>query len=157
LSERRSSPLPLVIDAIPSTTGAAPALATFKHASAISDRRPVGAKITYIYTAGAWTQSRGPAGLAAWTSDTQPHSGRVGLTTWRWGVEKEVLSSESAGRTAHSAPHRTPHSTFHSSSLVIVIVIIVIVIVTVIVVIVVVVVVVVFVVFVVVNLMLIHV
>lgn len=87
--------LHLVIDAIPSTTGAAPALATFKYASAISDGRPVGAKITYIYTAGAWTQSRGPAGLAAWTSDTQPHSGRVGLTTWRWGVEKEVLSSES--------------------------------------------------------------
>ncbi|GFZ47799.1 hypothetical protein JCM24511_05546 [Saitozyma sp. JCM 24511] len=83
----------LIIDAIPSTTGAAPALATFKYASAISDGRPVGAKITYIYTAGAWTQSRGPAGLAAWTSDTQPHSGRVGLTTWRWGVEKEVLSS----------------------------------------------------------------
>jgi hypothetical protein len=108
-----------VIDAIPSTTGAAPALATFKYASAISDGRPVGAKITYIYTAGA----------AAWTSDTQPHSGRVGLTTWRWGVEKEVLSSESAGRTSSALrvlvlakstryaarfPLHTSHSTLHA-------------------------------------------
>jgi len=37
--------------------------------------------------------SRGTGGLETWTSETQPHSGQVKLTQWRWAVEEKVLAS----------------------------------------------------------------
>lgn len=79
-----------MIDTVPATSPDVP-LATYKHVVKATSKRGAGAKITYIYTGGSWTQSRGPGGLDKWTSEQTPHSGQVKLTAWRWEVEKEVL------------------------------------------------------------------
>lgn len=84
-----------VIDTVPSTSPEVP-LATYKHVVEVTASRGAGAKVTYIYTGGSWTQSRGMGGLDNWTSEQQPHSGQVKLTAWRWEVEKVVLECESA-------------------------------------------------------------
>lgn len=77
-----------------STGGAAGSLGILRLVESISKNRPVGAKITHIYAGGSWTQSLGPGGLDKWTSESQPHSGQVELTKWRWEVEEAVLASK---------------------------------------------------------------
>lgn len=86
-----------MIDTVPATSPEVP-IATYKHVAQASSKRGAGAKITYIYTGGSWTQSRGPGGLDKWTSEQTPHSGQVKLTAWRWEVEKEVLAGEPRGQ-----------------------------------------------------------
>lgn len=83
-----------MIDTVPATSPEGP-LATFRHVVQATAQRGAGAKVTYIYTGGSWTQSRGAGGLDKWTSEQQPHTGQVKLTKWRWEVEKEVLEGES--------------------------------------------------------------
>lgn len=83
-----------MIDTVPCTSPEIP-LATYKHVAKASASRGAGSKITYIYTGGSWTQSRGMGGLDKWTSEQQPHSGEIKLTAWRWEVEKVVLEGES--------------------------------------------------------------
>ena len=81
-----------MIDTIGAFTPEVP-LETFEIVTSAVKDRPVGAKLTYIYCGGSWVHSRGLTGLESMTSETQPHSGQVALTSWRWQVESRVLSS----------------------------------------------------------------
>ncbi|KAL7420066.1 hypothetical protein Q5752_005031 [Cryptotrichosporon argae] len=82
----------VVIDTVPAHTPEVP-LAAFNLVAAAKRDAP-GTKITYIYTGGSWVHARPGAGLDAWSSETQAHTGHVQLTAWRWEIEKEVLSSD---------------------------------------------------------------
>jgi len=83
----------VVID-IASANGPQAPIFRFGLVEAISRDRPAGAKLTYIYCGGSWVHSRGPGGLDSWTSETQPYSGEVELTQWRWEIEKKILESQ---------------------------------------------------------------
>lgn len=84
----------VVIDTIPNTGPEKP-LEIFDAIVSATNDRPMGAKLTYIYTGGSWVYSRGLGGLEKWTDERQPYGPGVELTQWRWKVEEQVLSGES--------------------------------------------------------------
>lgn len=89
-----------VIDTVPATSPDAP-LATFDAVVKLTQNRPIGSKLTYIYTGGSWVHARGAGGLDKWTDERQPYGGAVELTQWRWKVEEKVLACEYCNYTPH--------------------------------------------------------
>ena len=89
-----------VIDTVPATSPDAP-LATFDAVVKLTQNRPIGSKLTYIYTGGSWVHARGAGGLDKWTDERQPYGGAVELTQWRWKVEEKVLACEYCDQIPH--------------------------------------------------------
>lgn len=81
----------LVVDVL---KGAGPdkALDTYHHfLSQIAHRPRAAPKVTYIYTGGLWSNSRGSGGLESWTDERQPRSDYNEAVGWRAKIEDPLL------------------------------------------------------------------
>ena len=72
---------------------AANALGTLEQFREIAYQRPKAApRMTYIYTGGLWSMSRGYGGLDTWTDERQPRSDYNGTASaWRLEMEDPLL------------------------------------------------------------------
>jgi hypothetical protein len=81
-----------VIDTIRSSEAETP-LAALRGVEEITSRGSAGTRVTYIFTGGAWSHSRGNGGLDKWSSEQLPPSSDLEVAAWQREVEAAVLGS----------------------------------------------------------------
>ncbi|BEI85911.1 hypothetical protein CcaverHIS002_0601980 [Cutaneotrichosporon cavernicola] len=82
----------VIIDTIRSSESETP-LAALRGVEEIASRGSAGTKVTYIFTGGAWSHSRGHGGLDKWSSEQLPPTSDLEVAAWQREVEQAVLSS----------------------------------------------------------------